>query len=651
MPAESGLCTRSHALAATVLFGALLATWFAYAPAMGGSLLFDDRVNLGGLAHVHDRVSALDFVATGVASAIGRPLALASFVPQAYAWPDSPEVFLKTNILIHLLNGVLVVWFLYLLGLARKQTEEKASLIAVSAGAIWMLMPLLASSSLMIVQRMTTLSALFALAGAVGYLYARQGIARRPISALVLMTLALGAGASVGILAKESAALIFLLMLAVESVLLGRPDNVPRTVWRAWFSLIFLVPLGVLLFFLASAVPYPESVIIRRDFTALERLATQAGILWKYLHLAFVPNVSSLGPFHDDYSVQRDLLGFSTLFPIFAWALVIVTAVKFRRRAPLFTFAVAWYLLGHLLESTTLDLELYFEHRNYLPIIGPVYAIVGSLGELKPGLRRVAGFVSTAYIGLIGVVLFSISSLWGNPPMAAEIWHAYKPNSNRALGFLASQLEEQRYPYATQRLLNRFIEANPDDYGVRLQALLVACQLDPYSDHIEAIEILETNLSTVRFSFSVPAAFQQLYRLSRIGQCPGIDKISIYRLGESLLKNPAYQSGIIRHNIHVILASMGVDEGNFALTMIHVDQALDANHNPATLAWAIDILNSAGRFDISRELLNDAKNLAPPRNPLAALRWRQALERIESALFQFEASRGKSSQAVEYETE
>ena len=651
MPAESGLCIRSHALAAIVLFGALLATWFAYAPAMGGSLLFDDRANLDGLANVHDRASAVDFVATGVASPLGRPLALATFVPQAYAWPDTPEVFLKTNILIHLLNGVFIVWFLYLLGLARKQTEKQASVIAAFAGAVWMLMPLLASTSLMIVQRMTTLSALFALAGAIGYLYARQAIARRPVSALLLMTLALGTGAAAGILAKESAALIFLFLLAVESVLLERPESVPKAVWRAWFSLIFLVPLGVLVFFLASAVPYPESVVLRRDFTGLERLATQASILWKYLYLAFVPNVASLGPFHDDYPVQRDFLRFITLFAVFAWALVIVAAVKFRRKAPLFTFAVAWYLLGHLLESTTLDLELYFEHRNYLPIIGPVYAIVASLGQLKAGLRRIAGFAGTIYVVLIGIVLFSISSLWGNPPIAAEMWHVYKPNSNRALEFLASQLEEQRDPYASQRLQNRFIEDNPDDYGVRLQALLVACQLDPTSNHNETLEILETNLSTARYRLSVPAAFQQLYRLSRDGHCPGIDKTSIYRLGENLLKNPAYQSGIIRHNNHVILASMGVDEGDFALTMVHVDQALDAYHNPETLAWAIDILNSAGRFDVSWELLNDAKNLAPPRNPLAALRWRQALERTESALFKFEASRGKRSQAVEFETE
>jgi hypothetical protein len=67
---------------------------------------------------------------------LGRPIALASFVPQAYAWPDAPDVFLRTNILIHLLNGILVTWFLYLLGRAQGQDEKKAALIAAGAGAL-----------------------------------------------------------------------------------------------------------------------------------------------------------------------------------------------------------------------------------------------------------------------------------------------------------------------------------------------------------------------------------------------------------------------------------------------------------------------------------------------------------------------------------
>ena len=94
---------------------------------------------------------------------------------------------------------------------------------------------------------------------------------------------------------------------------------------------------------------------------------------------------------------------------------------------------------------------------------------------------------------------------------------------------------------------------------------------------------------------------------------------------------------------------MGVDEGDFALTMVHVDQALDAYHNPDTLAWAIDVLNSAGRSDISWELLYEAKNSDPPQNPIAAFRWRHALVRIERGLLSFEGHGKKRTPATQQE--
>src|SRR5690606_37994877 len=134
--------------------------------------------------------SAIRFITEGVAGPLGRPLALASFVPQAYAWPDLPSAFLYINICIHLLNGVLVVWFIYCLTRARDATSQ-AGWFAVMTGFVWMVLPILVSSSLLIVQRMTTLSATFTLFGLIGYLYCRRLLEEKPRLSLALMTLAL----------------------------------------------------------------------------------------------------------------------------------------------------------------------------------------------------------------------------------------------------------------------------------------------------------------------------------------------------------------------------------------------------------------------------------------------------------------------------
>ena len=68
---------------------ALLATALAYRPALGGSTFFDDAHNLGGLAEISDLSSAVQYIGSGVAGPLGRPIALASFAAQAYAWPDA----------------------------------------------------------------------------------------------------------------------------------------------------------------------------------------------------------------------------------------------------------------------------------------------------------------------------------------------------------------------------------------------------------------------------------------------------------------------------------------------------------------------------------------------------------------------------------
>jgi protein O-mannosyl-transferase len=571
-------------------------------------LQFDDRANLEGLSNVHDKTSAFEFIATGIAGPLGRPLALASFVPEAYAWPHSTEVLLRTNILIHMMNGMLVAWFLYLLGIAREHTQKAASLVAVSSAAIWMLMPLLASSTLFIVQRMTTLSAAFTLLGLVGYLYSRQTTSGRPTLALLGMTLALVIGAALGALAKENAALIFLFALAVELTLLDRPASISAKLWRIWFSLVLIAPLVTLVTYLISALPYPESVIIRRDFNGFERLITQAEILWKYLYLAFIPHIPSFGPFHDDYLIKRNLFNPTVLTAAIAWSTSICLAALFRRKAPLFSFAVSWYLLGHLLESTTLDLELYFEHRNYIPLVGPAYAFVALVAQLKHRWPRLVYLAGIGYSAVLWLSLYAVTSLWGSPTISAEIWSAYKPQSARAVGFLAGSLmEEQGDPYAAERLLKRYILANPSEYGVQLQRLFVSCQLDPASSHEEVMESLKDKLSVAPYRLSIPIALDELYKLARDKHCYGLKISDIYRLAQSLLENPAYNVPAVRHNIHALLAAIAIDERDSELALQHLEDALDTYHNPITLSWAIAILNSAGRHDTSRKLLEEAK--------------------------------------------
>ena len=631
MPADRDFSSRSHRIAVAVFLLALVTTWLAYAPGIRGSLHFDDHHNLGGLADVQDQASAMKFVTTGESGPLGRPVALASFAAQAYAWPDSPEILLRTNILIHLLNGSLVVWLLYLLGLARQQPEREAALMGVASGGLWMLMPILASSSLLIVQRMTTLSATFLLLGGIAYLYARRSSHRRPILALGGMTVALLGGAALGALTKENGVLIFGYVLVVESALLASPTGIPKATWRGWFSLMLVAPCVLLVCYLATYLPYPEPVVLRREFNGFERLITQAGILWNYVYLSFLPSVSGLGPFNDDYAVQRNLLQGSTMLAVAAWVGIVSAALLFRRRTPLFGFAVGWFLLGHSLESGTIPLELYFEHRNYLPLVGPVYAVVATLFSIRGRFRRILIITLAAYSLTLGGVLFSFSSLWGSPVLAAEIWQLYNPSSRRAVLALASGLQRDGYISASHRLLTGFLEANPGDDLIRLQMLPIKCLLQSKANGGEDVRLLEQRLRSAKFEFGIPTTLATLHAMINEGQCPILEHDAVLKMSRSILENPRYANPLVRHNIHVLIADIGADTRNLDLTMTNLREALQYYPNPSTLRIALSVLISAGLYDEAEELLGKASALRPLR-PIQAARWNYELEVLESSV-------------------
>jgi uncharacterized membrane protein YhfC len=87
-----------------------------------------------------------------------------------------------------------------------------------------------------------------------------------------------------------------------------------------------------------------------------------------YLSLLWLPRPFSSGLFNDQYAASTSLIHpLSTLWALLAMVALISGAWWFRRRYPAWSLAVLFFFAGHLLESTSIPLELYFEHRNYVP--------------------------------------------------------------------------------------------------------------------------------------------------------------------------------------------------------------------------------------------------------------------------------------------
>ena len=223
-----------HRIALFVFALALLLAWTCYRPALSGAFQLDDLSNLGGLSRVSDLDSGLRFTLSGNAGPLGRPIALATFAWQAESWEQGASAFLRTNVLIHILNAALLALFVFRLSLCLSIDRGRATTNAVVVASIWVLLPLLATSSLLIVQRMTTLSATFMLLGLAAYLLARSRLNEAPQRALLWMSASLIVGTTLAMFCKESGVLLPVFVLVLEATVLERPESVENRTWRIW---------------------------------------------------------------------------------------------------------------------------------------------------------------------------------------------------------------------------------------------------------------------------------------------------------------------------------------------------------------------------------------------------------------------------------
>ncbi len=543
----------SNRLSAILVFLASLLVLVAYIPGLTGALYYDDYSNLDGLGAVVDYSSAKDFVFGGHAGPLGRPVALVSFLPLADGWPTNSVDGFAFNLAIHLANFYLVYFFgLLLLKRAKYLSSSNARLVALSAAFLWAILPLLASTTLILIQRMTGLSAMFGLLGLVLFVYGYRWADRSPVVGVFAQLSALGLGTVLAVFTKESGALIPLFALVVDCFCRDKSN-----VWRS--ADVFRRSVLLILLF---AVVYQISPLKidyfafsdYRGFSVVQRLITEIVVLWEYLFRAFIPQQpTAFGPFHDYYGVRAaDWVFFLALG---GWGCLLIAALTLRRKAPLLMLAVVWFMVGHLLESTTIMLELYFEHRNYLAIYGFCLLIAWSFYWLAATLGRALWLGFAAYLLVMWTVLFMMTSLWGDKTLAAESWAAKHPGSARAalhavfveLGAAPGGNEYQdnqryiareRQDYAL-RVLDRTMGACPDCIDIRLQALVFACQLDRREEQKSRLDNVLSILGSGTVTPSVISLTYDMVSIVSNGKCAAISAEDLDELFTGMRQNPA----------------------------------------------------------------------------------------------------------------
>lgn len=562
-------------------------------PAIHGPFLFDDFPNLEHLNKLGGRLewnSLLSYVSQ-FAGASGRPLSFLSFLLNDLAWPSSPESFKLTNLFLHLLGGVLVF------GLARslarlKLDRGRADLAACLTMAAWLLHPMQLSTSMLVVQRMTQLAAIFSFAS----LWTYVALLKSPRShkrSLTAIT-SLGAGTILAFLCKETGALVPLLAMVVNTTLLRDSLKEFQTADRRIVLWGTVAPNLILV----AAVVWKWNSLTNfaiRDFSLYERLLTQARVLVDYAHRILIPAIQGLGIYHDDFVVSRGILDPWTTGPAIAFVIgTIFLAVAMRKRATVFAFGVLWFAAGHLLESTVFPLEIYFEHRNYLPMFGIFLALAMGVVSI-PALNKALLTAGAFWIAACGGLTFLQARTWGDERVLFATWATEHPNSPRAIQQYADSLYRQGQWKESADILVSAYQRGVRGSDMPSQVVLIACKHESKPLNLAIKPVLGNSLAQGEYNNALLKTLSTLREAAQAESCPQIfNRQDWLQAANALLKNPHYGSKGAQAYIQVERAYFFMDAGQLDNTMSALDDAYRLAPSIRLSQLIASVLDSAG---------------------------------------------------------
>lgn len=300
---------------------------------------------------------------------IERPVAFFSFALNWYFGKDNPFGYHLVNLLIHTLTAS----FLFkttrlLLQTARfhNVSKEDSLFIALLSATLWAVNPVQTQAVTYIVQRMASMAAMFFIFSVYQYIRCRQS--QKTYQRLLHVTLCL-LFFTCALGSKENAITLIPTLLLIEGIFLYNANDT-----KSKYFLLTLIVLNVFAF-LAGCYYLIEKNILQsftlpigdRPFSIFERVLTQPVILLFYLSLLLYPAPNRLSLEHEITTATSFTDPWTTLPALLLIVFLITASTLQYRKFTLISFALLFFFINHLVESTVIPLEMIFEHRNYIP--------------------------------------------------------------------------------------------------------------------------------------------------------------------------------------------------------------------------------------------------------------------------------------------
>ncbi len=509
---------------ALILIAAI--TLVIYGNAYQVPFVFDDAAQIEHKEKIRDLKNY--FSLKGIKS--HRPIVEFSFALNYQLGKLNPVGYHLVNILIHMTNGVLVYFLaLHVFGrlsfFQREQggppvapefpgkrkkksrrsisAKRKSNAAALSSSkippmALWVALffvahPIQTQAVTYIVQRYTSMAAMFFLASLLSYIQGRKlqlnieglrenrkggddspktDVGKKGLFAfsfkIPFYFAACVLSSVLAFLSKENAVTLPGIILLVEYFLFDRS-------WQGWKKkLIWLVPLGVFLAFLAlyflsasRGLKFENLLedvsILTRETRTVDRWSyccTQFNVLVEYIRLLFFPlsqNVDHMYPLKSGFFDGLTPLAFGSIMSI------ISVGIWNIKKRPAVSFGVFWFFITLSIESSIFPIsDTMFEHRLYLPVFGFAISVVYVVFQIFSHKSAWANLFLAAAIVTLGVGTYLRNNVWQDPLSLWKDSVRKNPGNHRAHSNLGAELNDVGHLDLAIREYSKALEIKPD---------------------------------------------------------------------------------------------------------------------------------------------------------------------------------------------
>ena len=587
------------------LFILVFAVVIVYMPGLTGGFIYDDYFNiLQNKAITDSQLNSqgiLLAMQSGMSGTLGRPISMLSFFLNYKLSGIEPLSYKLVNISIHIINTVLIYAIsLRLINTIFKQSKavKNHNNIAFWIALFWAVHPLNLTAVLYVVQRMTSMAGMFTLIGILVFIHIRESInlTNREVSFRLVSIILIGIIAA---LCKENGVLLFLLLFVIEVFIYRFEFNHGQKKYPIliFFAFLFVAQLVIVIILVTNnSISFDYTF---REYTMLERLFTEAKVIWFYIGQTVIPQAHLFGLHHDDFPISNSLFEpASTLVSVLGIIGVVVGSILtvVKRKYIYVGFGFAFFLVGHILESTIFPLNLVHEHRNYIPSFGLIIIFVVFLDQLfkKISISK-SSMLFIVFAGLFSFVTVCRAYTWGDMNRFADkisLNHPNSINSNYEAAYIyLTSYEKTRHTYYLNKAIDVLMKADKLSKNSMKSSitLMHVLSIAGKQQKTELINKIDKNFSGSNVAADELIALRHFVSCLSIKVCQVKPRV-IEKLFLSLFENPNVQ-GRLLDDAYYIYAKYLDEVHSFGESALIILRDI-VNRNPTIVEYRVKLVST-----------------------------------------------------------